>query len=324
MALREFLRLTQEQNYGVFNSTVTPNVNQMYIRLDDSNSFTMRKAPVLVRIPYGGGWAVPAYSFSDKLQLQGALRTSLYYSQANTLLNWGLGVIDSTQTHPWATTEPVGDLCSVSIEHGYFYDDTGQFKRTLYLGNKVASGRFEISAESQKGTLTLQLVGGKAQGNAFDGSVDPTVTSFPPPADAAYPAWDLITFTHSNGNFEIQNTITKYETLAIDWTNKLDSRFFAGNFVSEIRSLGRDINIEASIKLDQSPDLRSLYEQFIPIPAKVAFSNGVNTCLFDLLTNPILTRMEDDLTIDRIYFRTTTTSSQYDPANGTDFKFLFT
>src|SRR5438270_132047 len=96
--LREYLRITKENTYGVFNTAPTVGVDQIYIRLDDSNSFTMRKAPIPVRIPYGGGWAIPAYTFSDKLQLQGALRTSLYYSQAELLLSWGLTVINSDQT----------------------------------------------------------------------------------------------------------------------------------------------------------------------------------------------------------------------------------
>jgi len=316
--LRQFLRFTEEATYGVYNPSPVLGTNQFIMRLDDSNAFTMRKATVPVRIMWGGGFAVPGYTFSEKLALQGAFRTKLYYSQAKFLLPWGLTANDGSG-HPWATAEPVGDLPSMSIEHAYFYDDTGTFKRTLYLGNKIASGRMEASSESQATTLTLQIIGGTAQGEHFTPTSDPSSGTFPAPADSDYPSWDVVTFTDSSGELSIGTTLTKYESLAFDWTNKLDARFFCAHFVQEIRCLGRDLNLEAQIKIDSTPDLRAQYEKVQNLATSVAFTNGVNTITLDWKGQGILTRLDDDLQIDKIYMRSGTLASQYDPSAGTDF-----
>ena len=41
-----------------------------YARLDGGDSFTMRPRPVPVTVPYGGGFAVPAFTVSDKQMRQ--------------------------------------------------------------------------------------------------------------------------------------------------------------------------------------------------------------------------------------------------------------
>jgi hypothetical protein len=318
--LREFLRFTEEAQYGVFNSAAVAGTNQFVMRLDDSNAFSVRKATVPVRIMWGGGWAVPGYTFSDKMTVQGAYRCKLYYSQAGWLLPWGLTGMDATQMIPWASSEPVGDLPSMSIDHAYFYDDTpNTFKRTRYLGCKVTSGRLETSAESQFATLTLQITGGTAQGEHFTPTSDPTAADFPPPVDTDYPSWDVVTFTDSCGNFQLGTVLTKYESLAFDWTNKIDARFFCAHFVQEARCLGRDLNLEAQIKVDQTPDLRDQYERVQALATKLMFTNGLKTILLDFKGQGILTKLDEDLQIDKIYMRSSTFSSQYDPAAGTDF-----
>ena len=49
-----------------------------YGRLDGGNTFTMRPRPVMVEIPYGGGWSVPAVTVADKYVLEGQYSTKLY------------------------------------------------------------------------------------------------------------------------------------------------------------------------------------------------------------------------------------------------------
>ena len=49
-----------------------------YARLDGGDSFTMRPRPVQVTVPYGGGFAIPAFTVSDKQMLEGTYKTKLY------------------------------------------------------------------------------------------------------------------------------------------------------------------------------------------------------------------------------------------------------
>ncbi len=58
------------------------------MRLSGANQFTMRAVPVVVEVPYGGGFNVTAESISDKQELKGSLTTELCYSQAKMLLDF--------------------------------------------------------------------------------------------------------------------------------------------------------------------------------------------------------------------------------------------
>ena len=323
MAIREFLQCTEEAAFGVFNPAPVLNTNQFVVRLDDANAFTMRPAPIPVRIMAAGGWATPAYTVSDKIQLQGALRLKLCYSQAPFFLNWALQPINGGQTTPWTTTEPPGDLPSVTIDHAIWNDDNSTYRRRRYLGCKVGSGRMEISAESQICTLTLQIVGGTPQGNFYDGSTDPSSGVFPVPAFTDYPI-DYLLFTHSSGNFTLGSALTKYESLNVDFNNKLDPRFFASNFVQEIRILGRELTLEAMLKLDSAPDFRSQFEKIQPLTTSVEFNNQINTVTMNYQTNTIISKLDDDLALDKIYFRNAGVSSQLDANSGIDFTLAFT
>ena len=114
---REFLFLVQESAYKT--PVATPVVgrllaNAFYIRLDGANVFTMRPRPVMVAVPYGGGVAIDAFRVSDKIECKGRLVTKLYAGPLSQfLLQWG-GQQINTARPPWTTTEPAGDLASVS------------------------------------------------------------------------------------------------------------------------------------------------------------------------------------------------------------------
>ncbi|MGO9599943.1 MAG: hypothetical protein ACLP7Q_18290 [Isosphaeraceae bacterium] len=174
------------------------NYAAFYARLDGDDGFTMRPRPVMVSVPYGGGFATRAFTVSDKQEMTGTYKTKLYAGaftqmllqlacqQVNSL-GWvgASGVSSGWQYGPAAGVagNQVGNLPSVSIFHAIQKGD-GTYKHRLYRGVRVTSWQFTLSENSTIGDLTLQLVGGYAAGNPFAylNSVDPTAQTFSIPA----------------------------------------------------------------------------------------------------------------------------------------------
>src|SRR5271165_2382246 len=185
---REFLMLVQESAFKVpVSSPVvypTASASAFYVRLDGANVFTMRPRPVMVAVPYGGGVAIDAFRVSDKIECKGRLVTKLYAGPLSQfLLQWGGQQINSGQTSPWTTTEPAGDLASVSCYHAITRSD-GTIKRRVYLGTKVDGFDVDVSEDGTIATLSMDLSASTPQGNQFDSSTDPTAGTFPAPTDS--------------------------------------------------------------------------------------------------------------------------------------------
>src|SRR5208282_2662050 len=194
--MREFLLFTEESAYktpvvpttgstGTLwnNVSTATNFNSFYGRLDTGDSFTMRARPVMVRIPFGGGVNIPAYTVSDKFECKGRYVTKLYAGPfTKFLFLWGSQQVNSlgyvapaTIGSGWASTEAPGNLASVSILHAIQRPQDGSYKCQQYSGVKVDSWDLTMSQDSQIATLTMNLTGASASGNPYDGTVDPTV-----------------------------------------------------------------------------------------------------------------------------------------------------
>src|SRR5208283_41780 len=113
-------------------TTGTGDYAGFYARLDGGDSFTMRPRPVPVTVPYGGGFAIPAFTVSDKQVMEGTYKTKLYAGaftqmllqlacqQVNSLGYVGVsGVSSGWQYGPAAGSagNQCGNLPSVSIFH---------------------------------------------------------------------------------------------------------------------------------------------------------------------------------------------------------------
>ena len=122
-----------------------------YARLDGGDSFTMRPRPVPVTVPYGGGFAIPAFTVTDKQMLEGTYKTKLYAGaftqmllmlscqQVNSLGYVALnGISTGWQYGPAAGSagNQCGNLPSVSIFHAIQRSD-GTYKHRLYYGVRV-------------------------------------------------------------------------------------------------------------------------------------------------------------------------------------------
>ncbi len=188
--MREFLLFVEESAYkvpvtgGGLIIWPTASATAFYGRLDGGDSFTMRARPAMVTVPYGGGVNVPAFTVSDKFICKGRYSTKLYAGPfSQFLFQWASqqvnshGVVAASGTTGWATTEAPGNLASVTILHAIQRPQDGTYKCQQYSGVKVDSWNLTMSEDSQIATLNMELTGGTAMGNPFDGSLDPTIGS---------------------------------------------------------------------------------------------------------------------------------------------------
>lgn len=321
---REFLQITQESAYGTPVVSPVRGTSQLVMRLSGANQFTMRAVPVVVDVPYGGGWNVTAESISDKQELKGSLTTELCYSQASMLMGMGLTRINAGQTLPWVTTEPVNQLVSVTIDHAIWQDDTGAYKRSRYKGVKVDGGKIELSEDSQKVMLTLDLIGGTPEGNPYDSSTDPDATVFPQPTDAEYPT-DFVLFIHANGGLTLSGGVfAEFTQLTASWKNMLQAQWFANRFVNKLRSYGRKITLDATCNILATPDVRTAFKALTAVTGKLILTNTTHTITLDLKTNARYENLDDDLKLDQTFQRKITLGSRYDKgAAHTDFSFTY-
>jgi len=337
---REFLMLVEESAYKTPVTTPvvypTASASAFYIRLDGANSFTMRPRPVMVPVPYGGGVAIDAFRVSDKLECKGKLTTKLYAGPHSAfLLNWAAQPINSGQTAPWTTTEPAGDLPSVSIYHGIARSD-GTIKRRLYNGCKVDSWDLSVSEGSTLATLSLDISGSTPQGNQWDSSTDPTSITIPAPTDAQMPTAGTTgpyTFVHASGGLLIGTARTQFSTIKLSSRNVLAKRFWANRFIQLMRFVGRSTTLEMQNFYVPTPDDRTDYEGILGFNTTAGYTgttctfelnNGTHNVTFNLETNSVITSLEDQLPLNDLYTQTTTVTNQWDASTGNDMTMAFT
>jgi hypothetical protein len=320
--VREFLWIVVESSYGTPKTTPVAGTDSIYVRLDEGNAFTAENVPLTVDIRYGGGLATKCDTVSDKQEIKGNLKVKLCYSQAAILLGLALIRVNAGKTAPWAqTTEPPGDIASVTVYHAVWADDLGDYVRKKLSGGKCLKGKVEVSEESQVLTLNLDLQFSKYDGNPFDSSSDPDATAFPAPTDASYPT-DYVTFSHSDGGLFLGSLVTaraQYWNLALDWDNKVEVAFFAKRWIQRMRSFGRDVGLDAEILLVSSPDDRTTFSQLGSLAAKLIFTNGVNTLTFDYKTASRIKTLPFDLPLDKMYRRKLSLENRWDKSASVDF-----
>ncbi len=170
----------------------TNGFNAWYARLDQGDSLTMRARPAMVTVPYGGGFNIPAFTVSDKFVVKGRYVTKLYAGPfTQFLFAWSSQIVNTAgyvapagvSTGTWqygpasgSSGSQSGNLPSVTILHAIQRPQDGSYKCQLYSGVKVDSWTLTGSEDSQIMTLTMNLTGGSASGNPYDGSVDPTAS----------------------------------------------------------------------------------------------------------------------------------------------------
>jgi hypothetical protein len=316
----EALYIVKESAFGTVMASPVAGTDSMFIRLTDGNSFSMQPNPVMTTIPYGGGQAIDAEMLSDFSEVKGALTTKLYPTQCALLLNWALTRVNAGQTAPWTTTEPPGDLASVSCYHAFQRND-GTIKRQRYSGCKVNSLRLEASRGDVVWKATLDLTAIKNIGNPVDASADPDATEFPLPGDADLPVGPYL-FSHSSGGLLLgtgSGTVrSQYESLALAVTNSMDARPFESHWIQVNSFRGRKSTLDCELRLKVTPDDQTAYEALTANTCKLTLTSGARSVVIDYKGANKISKVDRNLPLDKIFTRRLTIANLYSSSAGTD------
>jgi hypothetical protein len=321
MPAREFLWIVKESALGTAMTSPAAGTDSIYIRLIDGNSFSMVAEPVIEEIPYGGGFAVTAEAVSDHYGCTGQLKSKLYPSQAPLLLSLLATRVGAGQTTPWLTTEPPGDLASISVYHAVRRSD-GTYRRKRFAGVKAKGGRIEVGRESTTATLTLDLQACRSYGNAMDGSSDPDATEFPAPTETDYPSAPY-TFKNTAGHVNVGSSRTQYDSLAIAIQNALDGRWFETSYLTLNQFCGRASTLDVDLYLKSSPDDRSAFEAITAQTCSVVFNNGINSATVQFNGKNHIAKLPYDLPVDKAYMTKLSLKNRFSPSAGEDMSVTF-
>ncbi len=317
---REFAYIVRESALMTPKGSPVLGTDAIYVRLTDGNSLSMYAKPIMEEIPYGGGFAVTAEVISDHYECKAQLKTKLYPTQAQLLLDWATTRINSGQTLPWVTTEVPNDLASCSVYHAIKQND-GTYLRRQFAGCKVAGARIEVSRQSTTASLTLDLVACK-QNDFGSHTGDPSSTPFPDPAEANYPTGPY-TFAQTSGYLSIGGTTrSMYEDLTINIQNVLDGQWFENAYLSLIPFLGRASTLESTLYLKATPDDRLAYEAITAQAASLTFEAGTGKNLtFTFNGQNTITDLPYDLPLNQIFKQKMTLKNRFDSSAAADLSF---
>lgn len=321
MATFEFLRIVKEKSLGTIMDNPVAGTDEIYLRLTESNSFTVQPTPVFVDIMYGGGENIVNESISDYFNLTGRLQTVLYPTQAAMLFGWLTTRINDARSSPWTTTEPAGDLASVSIYHAYQTAD-GTIKRTRYAGCKPTGWTLELTRQAPVARISIDLAALKPYGNAYDNSADPDATEFPAPVDSDYPTGPY-RFNQTSGGLLLGSSAgtvrTQYENISVQCTHTLDVRSFETAFNQVLAFRGRRMTINANMRLKITPDDRAAFESAAKQRVQLTITSGTHSVVIDGKSFNTIRQLTRDLPIDRTFMYNAQWQSARDPSANVDF-----
>jgi hypothetical protein len=321
MPSREYAWLVQESSYGTPIASPTTGTTAFYPRLHDSDGYTGQMNPVLLDIPYGGGFNTPACQVSDQYTTPFNFRTYLYAGNySKFLMGWCLTPIDATRVSPWTTTDPTGimppgDLASISIYHAIMRSD-GTYDLRRYGGAKVATWRLTCSRAAPIFLLNITGFAVRDDLNAAGVQAYPTATEFPPPTETSYPCNPYM-FSHTAGNLLLIDTgsvvRTQYDSVDIGSTNIMDAKYFETQYMQFYRFLGRTTTMNTLLHLKPTPDDLFFLQHKVQLTSKLVMNNGTNSLTFDMHTVNYLKTVARQLTINQVYKRNVSVQNFWDP-----------
>jgi hypothetical protein len=282
---------------GVYNGAGTA----IYLRMDRPNVFRPMGSPNLWRIVDGTGLNVPALTGSATFKVAGSLSVRLCASQAPFLMGWAGTRVNSTRTSPWSTDQLPNDLASCTLDFGWSKADLSM-KRQRSLGVKVAKAtlRSQASETDPFVYLDLDLIGMVLQGNAIDGSQDPTADAFPEPTQSQL-ASDYFYHNHSRQGLFIggETPRSQYERTALTITNKVKAYFDEDHFANRVRCNGRVVQLMSRNLLNPTPDDRATFEAVNNLGAcALTYDNGTNSMTVNLNGQNYIDSVGEDLVLD--------------------------
>jgi hypothetical protein len=314
---RQWLVLTSESAYKTKTSTPTINVDFINVRLDQSNAFTPRQTPIPWELRSADTDNERVLTGYERSAYTGRLSTVLYAVQAPFLLKWALTKVDQTPTPdlPWTTTEPAGDLGSVSADFAIEDPVAGTQAKLVYRGGKVLGGELTGSAESPLMRLTLDLAFSDTAASVL---AEPAVTAYP---TDPYVFQDL---TGGSAIFKVGSTTTNFRSFSLRWQNNVIPAYDEFAVPQRMRLRGRTIDFETQLLYKTSTDRRTAFTGRTAQDCEFTFANGTNTAKIDLHARSFFSAVEDGLALDDEFTQTVTGQTYFDTATSSSVTLTFT
>ncbi len=310
-AAHEFLRLTQETAYNVFNTSPATG-QQIFVSLPQDNSCTVRKAmniEELVSAGYGGRKVV---RLGRSYTVGGKVMTKLRPSQTQLLI--GLLVNLTTGNCP--------DLASFSLDHGFFLDDGNCSPLiTRYTGCKMSGTLSGSAGNAESVSVDLDVIGSQAL-IITDGSVTAPAASAVPEFETPFGFEDsagLITWGTGTG-FGVR---TKYTSFSLSIANNLVPYRAETPYASNVDWKGREVSLTIANRY-KAPQDRIDYEAIAARAASFGLSYNGNVLAFNMGGNNYIDAPQDDLKMGSSYVQTITIKCYIDHTSGTDITATFT
>jgi hypothetical protein len=250
-----WLRLIRESAYKVPVTPTTLNTDFLVIELLDDDPFNVEPAPTTEQLFSWLACGDPDRGIGETYAIEGPLRTLLYPDQAALLLGWAVqpvaGQGDAGNEVPWLTSEPAGQMASMTADFAYS-DDDGVERKARYLGGKVTSFTLTADRGTRDGAFVLELQTAWSERT--------TTTATAPPASeypsAATPPYFL---GATSGNVTIDGeTISNYTTLSIEGNYTAPIVFDEDPFIKRIRHRRKEFMLNMTGRLKVTPDWRAL------------------------------------------------------------------
>lgn len=286
---RQWLAMTPETTYGVYNTTGT----QMWVRLTDNNAFTVRPKPLVATIRSADGGNRRRQRVSSREAVSGTLNTLFYPSQAPAMLSWGVNLNNYTPQ-------------SYTIDHF----DSVRVRR--YLGCLVKTMTIGCAAAKNDGiaTLSFEILGQQPA------SPDPTLAE---PLPSAFPTESPYTHQQSAGLVSIGGTRTKYRSIELKVKNLLIPTWDETTFPSAIYWGGRDVDWTVAVQYVSTID-RANFESQTPLPCSIGWSQQTpaHSASFNFAATNFIGSLTDDLPLDGAGYETLLMQTFYDNTAATD------
>lgn len=280
---RQWLAVTPETTYGTYNTAGSPT----WIRLWDSNAFTMRPRPLVATIRSADGGNRRRQRVASRQFSSGALSTLFYPSQASVLLNWAATL-----------SSYVPQSCTIDHWDGV--------RARRYLGCLVKTLAIRSAATENDGvaTLAFELVA------LQPASPDP---SLPEPAATLFPVETPYTHQQSAGLVTIGSTRSKYRSLEITIGNRLVPTWDESVYPTAIYWTGRDIDFSTAIQYLSATD-RASFESQTPLACSVGWSQAspAHSVAMNFEAANYLDRVIDDLPLDGAGYQSLSLQSFFD------------
>jgi hypothetical protein len=303
--VREFVRITQEATYNVFNTSPTTG-QQVLISLPRDNSQTVRKTIDMIPIRSAGSNNRRVLPISNTYRVGGKLMTYVRPAQTGLLATLLSGL--SSGNCP--------NLPTFTLDHGFYLEGGGcTVELRRYLGC-MADGTLTASntAEGTMMMADLTIIGTSA--------AIITGTDFPTPAETDLTAIDNVApyaFQDCAGALTIGSARTDFTSWSFAFGNKIIPFLGENATINYLTWRSRDPSVSIDNLYKSAAD-RIAYEALTPQAVSFTFTEGSHSVAFNLGGNNIFDPPQDDLKIGDGYFMQQLTLQNYiDPATGLDF-----